>query len=103
VVEALHAFLLETLIRAVEHNGQLLVSALLVESLRTSRKALTLRGLVVLTRTWDLKLQTCPEKHLVEIESGRRCIESNLFAGRLLVIRSPSLLKPLVVRVCGNS
>lgn len=42
MVEALHAFLLETLISAVEHNGQLLVSALLVKSLGTSRKALTL-------------------------------------------------------------
>ena len=42
MIEALHAFLLETLISTVEHNGQLLVSALLVKSLGTSSKALTL-------------------------------------------------------------
>lgn len=81
---------------SVEHDRVLCVlTAGLVEGLRTTLR----RGITVLARSRNIKLQTLSVKRLVELEAGGGRVEADFLTNALLKIVSSGLVLPLALSI----
>lgn len=80
----------------VEHDRVLYVlTAGLVEGLGTTLR----RGITVLARSRNIKLQTLTVKRLVELEAGGSRVEADFLTNALLKIVSSGLVLPLALSI----
>lgn len=88
------ALRLEPALRCVEDDRVLeVLAARLVEGLGAALRG----GLTVLARPRHIKLEALSIVRLIELETGRGCVEADLLANALLKVRGSGLVLPLAL------